>query len=74
MAEDTKECWSCDYEAKKLNKTSDRIDGEEQTIYLCDICYNTHLYNLVKYDVQGQRSMAKSIAWIGNKILDEIKK
>ena len=73
MADVDKECWCCDYEAEKLNKTEDRIDGEEQTIHLCDICYNTHLYNTVKYDIQGQKSIAMSIAYIGNMILDAVK-
>lgn len=72
-------CDNCDYGGPTVATTREDWvvkKGYEKDILLCEICYNTHLskptlYPHAHYDESG---ILGGIAWIGNKILEEIRK
>ncbi len=68
------ECFNCDY---KTNCKTYSPTKEMQNIYLCHICANTGLSYAQIYPTNytaGESTMMRSVAYIGNLLLDEIKK
>ena len=69
------ECLGCGYTTEVEPYKSD-LPGSGDHIHLCKICANTPIGNSVEYFEQysNERSTLKTIGYIGNMLLDEIKK
>jgi hypothetical protein len=72
------ECDNCHYPAPKLNKCtgfagSGNADAEYE---FCDVCFSTFLSRATTYPQQygEQAPLFKSLGYIANMILDEIRK
>ena len=68
------ECYNCGY---KTNCEQYTPMGTAKAIWLCHICSNTQLANSEIYGgsyTPGETAMMKGIAYIGNLLLDNIKK
>lgn len=70
------ECDSCGYKNIKLNINIDKYAHDDKKIcFMCDICYCTHAGNGYKWPEQYSDShLLQTVAYIGNMILEEIRK
>lgn len=77
--ENVPECDCCgfahpDLEVRKFTMREHAKEAYE--IELCEICANTHIANIFEYPSHyenGDYALARTIGWIGNRILQEIK-
>jgi hypothetical protein len=75
------ECYSCGYESDDLkmfeNDFLQRVIGGEAPAerLLCKFCAATHLdtTNMTRSNDRGDVKLYKSVAWIANRLLDEIR-
>ena len=67
------ECNCCGYDTEL--KAVKNIIPEEESYYLCEICRSTLIGNLLFYPGGYENHpLLKSVAYIGNMILDEVRK
>jgi len=73
--EPPEECDNCGYETKvERYEEPVRSVCKEDVFWLCEVCANTHLSKAIQYPAQCSAAMLyKSIGWIANRLLDEIK-
>lgn len=77
------ECAYCYYPAENLENYSntpgsiDYREGYASEIWLCEFCAASHLGVILKYAKQYNSetiALARGIAYVGNRLLDEIRK
>lgn len=71
------ECSACHYVTKVKEYQWDincEADKERSPMKLCDLCANTPSGNALQYPQGKDTHTLQAVCWIGNKILDEIRK
>jgi hypothetical protein len=74
MQDDPEQCDCCHYEAADLESYKTGMgEGDKR---LCEFCANTFLSSIVENPAHYETdpALARSIGWIANRLLDEIRK
>lgn len=68
------ECDCCSYPGEVTEYTEAMTENGHKTLRLCEICAGTHLAVAIKYPSQcPDIKLYKSVAQLGNMILEEIR-
>lgn len=72
---DIVDCDNCGYPAPTAKTHRNQVARDDE-IFLCEICYCTFLSNPTLYPSTWleHKELFGGLAWIGNKVLDEIRK
>lgn len=70
------ECQFCGYKTnlQKFAHDQNRPEDKGQFMELCDICSSTPAGNSIQYPSGKDTYTLKTVCWIGNKLLDEVRK
>jgi len=72
--ESPEECDNCGYQTKLERYEEATWRDKRGVFWFCEICANTHLSKAAQYPAQCSDVMLyKSIGWIANRLLDEIR-
>ncbi len=74
---DVVDCDNCGYPAPTVQTHKSCVQrSADDEVFLCEICYCTFLSNPTMYPSlhRDDKELFGGLAWIGNKILDEIRK